>query len=203
MCNEHADQQLRAIKTRRAELRQEHKSRFARLDELQQISYTNAMARDAALVAEEDYDPELLESEYFKELYRINEKRDSVEAHKELENWVPLLAAFGAIIIAAMMLFKGLKNTPLDLFTLQNLLIMGIVGAAVWMAVFIFARSLKKKSLSNATFLLFSWMQVFTASAFAFSHGSNAVLDVLKTGEINDEAGASGSSLASGSSAAT
>lgn len=196
--NEHADQQLREIKTRRAELRQEHKSRFARLDELQQISYTNAMARDAALVAEEDYDPELLESEYYRELYKINEKRDSLEAHKALENWVPLLAAFGAIIIAAMMLFKGLKNTPLDFSTLQKFLIMGMVGAIVWMAVFIFARSLKKKSLSNATFLLFSWMQVFTASAFAFSHGSNdianaigpfvAVLDVLKTGEINDEA---------------
>ena len=56
------------------------------------------------------------------------------------------------------------------------------------MAVFIFARSLKKKSLSNATFLLSSWMPVFTASAIAFSHGSNAVLDVMKTGEINDEA---------------
>ena len=45
---------------------------------------------------------------------------------------------------------------------------------------------MKKKSLSNATFLLFSWMPVFTASAIAFSHGSNAVLDVMKTGEIND-----------------
>ena len=88
--NEHAHQQLREIKTRRAELRQEHKSRLGRLDELQQISYINAMARDAALVAEEDYDPELLESEYYKELYRINEKRDNVEAHKALENWVPL-----------------------------------------------------------------------------------------------------------------
>ncbi len=196
--NEHADQELREIKTRRAELRQAHKTRFARLDELQQISYTNAMARDAALVTEEDYDPELLESEYYKELYKINAKREQLEAHKALENWVPLLAAFGAIIITAMMLFKGLKHTPIDFSSLQKILIMGMVGAVVWMAVFIFAKSLKKKSLSTATFLLFSWMQVFTASAFAFSHGSNdianaigpfvAVLDVLKTGEINDEA---------------
>ena len=37
--NEEADQKLREIKTRRAELRQEHKSRFARLNEIQQISY--------------------------------------------------------------------------------------------------------------------------------------------------------------------
>src|SRR5699024_12452068 len=45
---------------------------------------------------------------------------------------------------------------------------------------------------------LFSWMQVFTASAFAFSHGSNdianavgpfaAVLDVLRTDSIHGEA---------------
>ena len=74
---------------------------------------------------------------------------------------------------------------------------MGMVGAAVWMAVFIFARSLKNKSLSRSTFLLFSWMQVFTASAFAFSHGSNdianaigpfaAVFDVMQTNQISDE----------------
>lgn len=78
-------------------------------------------------------------------------------------------------------------------------MILGMIAATVWMAVFIFARSLKKHDLSRSTFVLFSWMQVFTASAFAFSHGSNdianaigpfaAILDVLKTGQINDEAG--------------
>lgn len=196
--NEAADTQLREIKLRRAELRQEHKSRFQRMDELQQISYTNAMARDAALVAEEDYDPDLLESDYYRELHHINKDLDNVQAHRALENWVPLLAAIGAVIISAMMLFKGLKNVGLDFSALQNFLVMGMVGAAVWMAVFIFARTLKKHSLDRSTFLLFSWMQVFTASAFAFSHGSNdianaigpfvAVIDVLKKGEIADEA---------------
>lgn len=196
--NEAADTQLREIKQRRAELRQEHKSRFQRMDELQQISYTNAMARDAALVAEEDFDPDLLESDYYRELHHINKDMDNVQAHRALENWVPLLAAIGAVIISAMMLFKGLKNVGLDFSALQNFLVMGMVGAAVWMAVFIFARTLKKHSLDRSTFLLFSWMQVFTASAFAFSHGSNdianaigpfvAVIDVLKKGEIADEA---------------
>ncbi|MDV2429641.1 anion permease [Corynebacterium tuberculostearicum] len=196
--NEEADQKLREIKTRRAELRQEHKSRFARLNEIQQISYTNAMARDAALVAEEDFDPDQLESEYYRDLYNLNKDMDDVKAHRALESWVPVLAAIGAIIISAMVMFKGLKHTGLDFSVLQNLLVMGMVGAVVWMAVFIFARSLKKKSLAKSTFLLFSWMQVFTASAFAFSHGSNdianaigpfaAVIDVLKTGQVNDEA---------------
>ncbi len=196
--NEAADTQLREITLRRAELRQEHKSRFQRMDELQQISYTNAMARDATLVAEEDYDPDLLESDYYRELHHINKDLDNVQAHRALENWVPLLAAIGAVIISAMMLFKGLNNVGLDFSALQNFLVMGMVGAAVWMAVFIFARTLKKHSLDRSTFLLFSWMQVFTASAFAFSHGSNdianaigpfvAVIDVLKKGEIADEA---------------
>ena len=196
--NEEADQKLREIKTRRAELRQEHKSRFARLNEIQQISYTNAMARDAALVAEEDFDPDQLESEYYRDLYNLNKDMDNVKAHRALESWVPVLAAIGAIIISAMVMFKGLKHTGLDFSVLQNLLVMGMVGAVVWMAVFIFARSLKKKSLAKSTFLLFSWMQVFTASAFAFSHGSNdianaigpfaAVIDVLKTGRVSDEA---------------
>ncbi|MCF8712825.1 inorganic phosphate transporter, partial [Corynebacterium parakroppenstedtii] len=196
--NEEADQKLREIKTRRAELRQEHKSRFARLNEIQQISYTNAMARDAALVAEEDFDPDQLESEYYRDLYNLNKDMDNVKAHRALESWVPVLAAIGAIIISAMVMFKGLKHTGLDFSVLQNLLVMGMVGAVVWMAVFIFARSLKKKSLAKSTFLLFSWMQVFTASAFAFSHGSNdianaigpfaAVIDVLKTDQVSDEA---------------
>lgn len=196
--NETADKRLRDIKVRRAELREAHKKSFERLTELQQISYTNAMARDAAVIAEEDFDPDSLESDYYRELHALNREADDLDAHHALEQWVPLLAALGAVIITAMMLFKGLKNLSVDFSALQNLLIMGMVGAAVWMAVFIFAKTLKKHSLSRSTFLLFSWMQVFTASAFAFSHGSNdianaigpfvAVLDVLKTGEIRDEA---------------
>lgn len=112
---------------------------------------------------------------------------------------MPLLAAFGAVVIGSMMLFKRLKNLSFELSSVGNFLILGMIAATVWMAVFIFARSLKKRNLSRSTFLLFSWMQVFMASAFAFSHGSNdianaigpfaAILDVLKTNQINDEAG--------------
>ncbi|MTE10264.1 inorganic phosphate transporter [Corynebacterium aurimucosum] len=195
--NDAADERLRDIKLRRAELRKEHKTRFERMNELQQISYTNAMARDAALTAEEDYDPEALESDYYRDLHNLNKDLEDVNAHRALENWVPLLAALGAVIISAMLLFKGLKHTGIDVTGLETFLVMGMVGAIVWMAVFIFARSLKKKSLKRSTFLLFSWMQVFTASAFAFSHGSNdianaigpfaAVFDVLQTNQISDE----------------
>ena len=92
---------------------------------------------------------------------------------------MPLLAAGGSMVISAMLLFKGLKNLELGLDMFQNLLVMGMTAAVVWFSIFIFARSMKKKSLSKATFTLFSWMQVFTASAFAFSHGSNDIANAV------------------------
>lgn len=196
--NEEADKRLREIKQERFELNNRHKESFQRLSELQQISYTNAMARDAVTSRLPDYKRDDLESDYYRELYDIEAKAENVEAHRALERWVPLLAAGGAIIIAAMMLFKGLKNLHLNIDNMGNLIIMGMVGASVWMAVFIFARTLKHHDLDRSTFLLFSWLQVFTASAFAFSHGANdianavgpfsAIIDVLKTDSINGEA---------------
>ena len=197
--NEQMDVKLRELKRERAELRTRHKKTFERLDELQKISYTNAMARDASVYQREDLDPEELESEYYRDLHSVEARAREVQAHRALETWVPLLAAFGAVVIGSMMLFKGLRNLNFELSSVGNFLILGMIAATVWMAVFIFARSLKKRDLSRSTFVLFSWMQVFTASAFAFSHGSNdianaigpfsAILDVLKTGQINDEAG--------------
>src|SRR5699024_5475943 len=73
-----------------------------------------------------------------------------------------------------------------------------MLAVGVWMATTVFARAIKTPSPSQPTFIMFSWMHVFTACAFAFSHGANdianaigpfaAVLDVLRTGEISSEA---------------
>ncbi|AKK07063.1 Phosphate transporter family [Corynebacterium mustelae] len=196
--NDKADEELRSIKEERIKLHRDFKSSFERLSEVQQLAYTNAMTRDAALIAERDFDPNELESDYYRDLHRLNERRDMLNTHRALENWVPLLAAAGAAVIGAMMIFKGLKNLKFELSNLGNILIIAMIAAVVWMAVFIFSRTLKRQELSRATFILFSWMQVFTASAFAFSHGSNdianaigpfsAVLDVLKTNAINEKA---------------
>ena len=156
------------------------------------------MVRDAQALRESDFSPEDLESDYYRKLYAINNKRKSIEAHRALETWVPVIAAVGSSVIASMLLFKGLKNMHLGLTTLHNYLIMGMIATGVWMATFIFAKTLKSDSLDRSTFLLFSWMQVFTAAGFAFSHGSNdianaigpfaAILDVLRTGEIGSQA---------------
>ena len=122
----------------------------------------------------------------------------SIGTHSALQRWVPPIAAAGAVIITAMLLFKGLKNLDMSVSTVGGLLIMAMIGAAVWLAVFVFAKTLRKQTVPRATYILFSWMQVFTASAFAFSHGSNdianavgpfaAVLDVLRTGNMHGEA---------------
>lgn len=196
--NDLAKEQLALIKTERKLLDERHKDRFDALTEIQKISYTNAMVRDGFVMAEGDYSPEELESDYFRELSEIRKRRDSVAATKALQNWVPLVAALGAAIISSMLLFKGLKHMDLGLTTLENYLIMAMIAATAWMATFVFVRTLKGTSLDRSTFVLFSWMQVFTASGFAFSHGANdianaigpfaAILDVLRTGKVGSEA---------------
>ncbi|RAV34962.1 inorganic phosphate transporter [Corynebacterium heidelbergense] len=196
--NEEADKKLRELRRQKFEHREKQKRAFERLDELQQIAYTNAMARDAVVASATDFDRDELESDYYRELYDLEDRANDVDAHRALENWVPMLAAAGAVIITAMLLFKGLSNIDFTLSTFNTVLVMLMVGAAVWMAVYIYTRTLKDTNIGRSTFLVFSWMQVFTASAFAFSHGSNdianavgpfaAVVDVLATGEINGSA---------------
>lgn len=196
--NDVVEEELKGIRDAKKQHTQEHKKAFERLAELQQISYTNAMVRDAHVMTERDYRADDLETDYYKGLHEIEQRKSNINAYKALENWVPIIAAIGGMIISAMLLFKGLQHANLGLTTLHNYLIMAMVGAAIWMATFIFAKTLKGDDLSRSTFLMFSWMQVFTASGFAFSHGSNdianaigpfaAVLDVLRTGQINSQA---------------
>lgn len=197
--NDQAQVQLDAIHQERNALKERHKTAFERMTELQQIAYTQTMARDGALVdLDSRVTPEEFESDYYRDLHQIESKRDQIDAHKALQVYVPLLAAFGAMVITAMLLFKGLKHMHLHLSNIDNYLIMLMIGAAVWMAIYILARTLRGGSLDRSTFLLFSWMQVFTAAGFAFSHGSNdianaigpfaAVLDVLHTNGISAQA---------------
>ncbi len=196
--NERAEEQLKEIKKERIAHRERHKEAFERLSEIQQIAYTGALARDAVSANRKDFDPDELESEYYRELHEIDTRTSLVDAFRALQNWVPVVAAGGSMIIAAMLLFKGFKHMNLGLTTMNNYFIMGMVGATVWMATFILAKTLRGESLERSTFLMFSWMQVFTASGFAFSHGSNdianaigpfaAVLDVLRTNSIEGSA---------------
>lgn len=196
--NDRADEALAEVKVRRKEHRDRHLQAFERLSEIQKLSYTSALARDAVAANRDDVDPDEFESDYFRELREIDATTSEIDAHRALVNWVPLFAAAGGTLISGMLLTKGLKNLHLNLSTANQFLIMLMVGAGIWLATYIFARTLRNQSLSRSTFLMFSWMQVFTACGFAFSHGSNdianaigpfaAILDVLKTGAVSDEA---------------
>ncbi len=196
--NEEAAVKLKQVKQAKKAHKDVHKKAFERLAEIQQISYTSAMARDAHTIKDADFDPEELESDYYKELHAIEKQQEDLHATQALETYVPLFAAIGGMLITGMLLFKGLKHMNLGLSTLNNYLIIGMIGALIWLATAIFAKTLKGKDLDKSTFLLFSWMQVFTASGFAFSHGSNdianaigpfaAILDILRSGEIGAKA---------------
>lgn len=205
--NERAEAQLQVIKDEKKALKEHHREAFSMLTERQQVEHARALARDAhamSLTEEVEHDgdgvPQLqyLESEYFRALQQLKEKKEAVQAHKALEYWVPIVAALGALIISAMLLFKGLNNMQLGLTTLSKFLVMGMIASAVWMAILVLAKTMRGKNLAKSTFYIFSWMQVFTAAAFAFSHGSNdianaigpfaAIMDVLRTGTADSRA---------------
>ncbi|RIV91446.1 anion permease [Aurantiacibacter xanthus] len=196
--NERMLEELRRIHKERRQLREEHKGAFERMSDIQKMSYTHMLVRDSEALDEDDFTAEDLETDYYRRLHELRQRKSALSAHRALQHWVPLVAAGGATIISAMLLFKGLKNMELGLSTLNTYLIMGMIAAAVWMATFIFARTLRGTSLDRSTFLIFSWLQVFTASGFAFSHGANdianaigpfaAILDVLRSGQIGASA---------------
>lgn len=158
---------------------------------------SNALAREARAALAMGDDPSA-EAKFDHALRQLDKGVSEVQAHRALTVWVPLLAAVGSMIITGMLLVKGLKNLHLEFTTVQTVFILLMIGTLIWFAMSIFAKTLKGKNLSRATFILFSWMQVFTAAAFAFSHGSNdianaigpfaAVLDVLKTGGVSEAA---------------
>ena len=204
--NELAEAKLQAIKEEKRRHKEKHGDSFAMLSERQQVEQARALARDAHSYSDSDVDAdrdaetdepvvEELESEYFRGLRELKDRKAAVQAHKALESWVPIVAALGAMLIAGMMLFKGLSKVELGLGAVGKLLVMGMIAAAVWMGVLVLAKAMRGKSLRKSTFVLFSWMQVFTAAAFAFSHGSNdianaigpfaAIMDVLRTDSIN------------------
>jgi PiT family inorganic phosphate transporter len=171
------------------------------MTESEQLSYTSAMLRDQEIYKDDDCDVEDLETDYYQKLYIVERERESVDTLKALKKWVPLLAAMGGVVMTSLVVFKGLKNVNSNMTTLQGFLIMGMIGALVWLATFIYTKTIRgkhKEDLTKATFIMFSWMQVFTASAFAFSHGSNdianavgpfaAIMDVIRTNAISSEA---------------
>jgi len=192
--NNDIERQLKEIKAEKKAYKEEHRLRFEALPEQERLEAASAMARDAQIYGEIDFDPNELESAYYKGLHNIDQRKNNIDAYKALHSWVPLISSLGGMMIASMLIFKGLKNLNLGMSELASYLTILMIGAGIWLATFIYAKTLKRKDLSKSTFLMFSWMQVFTAAGFAFSHGANdianaigpfaAIMDVLRTDEI-------------------
>ncbi|MBO1529901.1 inorganic phosphate transporter [Psychrobacter sp. F1192] len=199
--NDKAEAQVATLKAKKKTVKAEHKAFFEALSESEQLIYTSAMLRDQDIYKDDDCKVDDLETDYYKHLYTIDRERSSLDTLKAIKQWVPIIAAIGGVVMTSLVVFKGLKNVNGNFTTLHGFLFMGMVGALVWLAAFIYTKSIRgkhKEDLTKATFILFSWMQVFTASAFAFSHGSNdianavgpfaAIMDVIRTNQISSEA---------------
>lgn len=199
--NDRTEAQIAVLKDHKKELKKEHKHFLDTMSESEQLAYTSAMLRDQEIYRDDDCLITDLETDYYKDLYKIENERNNLDTLKALKKWVPVIAALGGAVITSLVVFKGLKNVNSNMTTLQGFLIMGMIAALMWLATFIYTKSIRgkhKEDLTKATFIMFSWMQVFTASAFAFSHGSNdianavgpfaAIMDVIRTSSISSEA---------------
>lgn len=192
--NAWADETLKGIKQEKKAYKEQHRLYFESLDEAGKVEYATKMARDAQIYDEPEFDANELQSEYYRKLHEFDNRKNGIDSYKALQSWVPFIASIGGMMIAAMLIFKGLKNLHLGMSNITSFLTIFMIGAIIWMATFVFSKSLKRKDLAKSTFQMFSWMQVFTACGFAFSHGANdianaigpfaAIMDVLRTGDI-------------------
>jgi len=196
--NEEAKERLTKINLAKKDYKHQYAKEFEVLDTNERTLRTNAIVRDTQMIHYGDFNEEDFESEYSKRIYSMEKQKDDVKARKALETFVPMVAAIGSLVISGMLIFKGLENMNLEFSTINKVLVMFMVSALVWMATYIMAKTLQRRTLDSSTFILFSWMQVFTASGFAFSHGSNdianaigpfaAIMDVLRTGSLDSSA---------------
>ncbi|QOY55610.1 inorganic phosphate transporter [Candidatus Sulfurimonas marisnigri] len=187
-------QRLDSIKSRLNYLKEAYKITLkdkpadVQLNELKQLAHMN------------DDDEAKFEtaSHYEKKIEKLKAEAKHIDVFAHLRKYIPLVGAFAASIISGMLLFKGLKHLKLAVSMIETIWIIFVIATAAYLISFAIINIMGKHDVHKATLRIFSWLQIFTASAFAFSHGANdianaigpfaAILDVLKTGEINAQA---------------
>src|SRR5699024_4072997 len=70
--NEKAENKLRQLSAERIAHRDQHRREFDRLTEIQQVAYTSKLLRDSELAKMPDVGPTQLESDYYKQLQKID-----------------------------------------------------------------------------------------------------------------------------------
>lgn len=125
---------------------------------------------------------------------------------KPFENakkWGPIYVFLVGFLISLVTLFKGLKHLNIELTTGMSIVWSLVIGLAVgWLGWFFIRKKerdpeAEKTSRFDGVEKVFAPMQVFTACAMAFAHGSNdvangigplaAVVDIVKKGGIVSE----------------
>ncbi|MGP1484760.1 MAG: inorganic phosphate transporter [Campylobacter sp.] len=149
-------------------------------------------------IAYNDDEEETHKSAYRTSIRAMKENEKQIDTFKIIHKHVPIIAAIGSIIISSMMLFKGLEHLNFDFGLIGTLWIIFVIGAVSYLATLAIIRVMRGNDAEKSINKIFSWFQIFTASTFAFSHGANdianavgpfaAILDVLKTGIINESA---------------
>ena len=196
--NENAHTKIQKIADDKIKFKQKTYENYGHMTSEQRLEALAAMTWDAQADQDEDFKKEELRSDYYRGLHEFNQQKEEVRANHAMQTYLPLIAALGSMVLTGMVIFKGLKHINLNFSTLDNYLLMGMIAALTWMTVFLVVRMMEGKNLERSTFVLFSWLQVFTAAGFAFSHGSNdianaigpfaAILDVLRTDTFGTQA---------------
>lgn len=133
--------------------------------------------------------------EYRSHIRLMKEREKQIDAFSAIKKHVPFVAGVSAMVISMMMLFKGLSHLHLNFDTIETIWIICVIGILAYLASLAIVNLMLKNDSEKSINRIFSWFQIFTASAFAFSHGANdianavgpfaAILDVLKTSVIN------------------
>ncbi|ARQ97767.1 inorganic phosphate transporter, PitA family [Campylobacter lanienae NCTC 13004] len=183
--------QIKAIKAQKRSFKENYISELSNKSEAEQI-------QELRNIAISD-DEEGVSSSPFRERMKEYKKEEKlIDAIRYMRLHIPILAAITAMIISSTLLFKGLKHMNLNFSTIETIWILCVIGTVAYLVSFSIVNMMKKDNPQKGINRIFGWFQIFTASAFAFSHGANdianaigpfaAVLDVLKSSSINSTA---------------
>lgn len=116
------------------------------------------------------------------------------------KKWGPVYVFMVGFLIALVTLFKGLKHLDIELTTGMSFVWSVVIGLLVALLAWLFIRKKERDPVADeisrfsSVERVFAPMQVFTACAMAFAHGSNdvangigplaAVVDIVKTGGV-------------------
>lgn len=178
--------QLKRLKKNKKEFKEEFFANIKQMPQSEQIKELSAIILDDEEEQEHSF--------YKKKMKEFKESEKELDIFAEARRHIPIIGCVGAVFIASMLLFKGLKNVS-TLGIAEKIWVIFIIGIVTYIVTYAVITIVKKTELNKTIDRIFSWFQIFTASAFAFSHGANdianalgpfaAILDVFKNGVIN------------------